>query len=83
MDSIQGGTQAATAIVNDRFQTVFTAQTLLLQLAQEGQPAFGIFSVGQVPGQNFLAAALRPDAQGDACAGTQVQVSAGSACAGS
>jgi hypothetical protein len=36
-----------------------------------------------VPGQNFLAAALRPDAQGDACAGTQVQVSAGSACAGS
>jgi len=65
MNGIQGSAQATTAIVNDQFQAVFTAQALLLELAQEGQPAFEIFTVGQLPGQHFLATAFRPDAQGD------------------
>lgn len=59
------GAQAAAAIVNDQFQAVFAPDALLFQLAQESQPACGILTVGQVPGQDFLAVAIGPDPQGD------------------
>ena len=62
VDGGQGGAQATAAIVNDQFQAGFAAQALLFQLAQEGQPAFGVLAVGQVPGQDFLAPGFRPDA---------------------
>ena len=47
VDGGQGGAQATAAIVNDQFQAGFAAEALLFQLAQEGEPAFGIFAVGQ------------------------------------